>query len=943
MRGIFVIVCLLLAVVVLAQRAPPKQTGPLPAIRQGLARYQTLSGGFKNSAVDEFATAEATENALLLVSLFGLRSQINAFEASKFLATLLNSDGGYGSVPQRPSDIASVRNVVLSYHHLGLTVPNPANVVSYIKTLQSPAGTFSNRLGERPDLQSTFFAVQALDLLQETRILEELAPLLKTYLADHITDTRFEFEDEDSVDALVGTYYGMMIAKAIRFDIPNRDSWKSYLYQQSQAPEASVLSISSGFVCLYEIDPSQTATAYIESYFFQKAEDGLRDAAAAYRAIARSADMKTLLATHLDFELDIPANDDSFVQGANIKPVLLTRTSLGTEHPGLDVEVLLTYGDEEPQPLKLQWSQEDHMYQPYTSFGTDGKLGALLLDVNVRYYVASIGELSFPTSMTRHIGYGILVDSEAEQPLLGKKINVGEEVSSGTNFQFTVRLRNSTDAITRGDFDVVFDVLDASRIVLHSQSVSASTQQVAELVFKYTLTNTNIPSGALSFRVGIRDTGIGLIHSSKVVQYAISTPMVASQIEFEDGNAEYVLGSDVVITMVPASYDLQTVHPFSRLDAHNADISSHRLFYVDLVTAKKDVVFSAPGRAIADGGDHLKLRFVIPIAPTLDFLGQNEVVFRYVTDRGQSESTLSNFDSRSNQLYDAASPFGFAVHSELAMVSVIERPKPDADFFYGNEISFQFKLQDTISERYVSASEKAFGNVFLTLQHSTGDDSRPFVSVKEPATMEGDYFVINWAINPNAVSGDGVMIVSAEDAAGQSHPILSEPGGESVQFPVKIGGDIDLRHNSFSTEVSGESAFIVDFSLYCNGKVLNDARLRATVSLSSSSQTLVRTSVATSEGRYQTSWTAKDAPSGTYVLQFYRETDLARAQELRSQRERKLRSKAELGDIESEVKPLFQVQIQHEAAPKAVLPVRTEVFVIGFLLLCYLALLSQKP
>lgn len=77
MRGIFVVVCLLLAVVALAQRTPPKQTGPLPAIRQGLARYQTTTGGFKNSAVDEFATAEATENALLLVSLFGLRSQVS--------------------------------------------------------------------------------------------------------------------------------------------------------------------------------------------------------------------------------------------------------------------------------------------------------------------------------------------------------------------------------------------------------------------------------------------------------------------------------------------------------------------------------------------------------------------------------------------------------------------------------------------------------------------------------------------------------------------------------------------------------------------------------------------------------------------------------------------------------------------------------------------------
>jgi len=313
---------------------------------------------------------------------------------------------------------------------------------------------------------------------------------------------------------------------------------------------------------------------------------------------------------------------------------------------------------------------------------------------------------------------------------------------------------------------------------------------------------------------------------------------------------------------------------------------------------------------------------------------------------------LNNFDTKNNQLYDASSPLGFSVDADLQMVDVIEKPKVDADFFYGNEISFQFKLKDTISERTVTASEKAFGNVFLTLQHPTTDDSRPFVSVKEAAVMEGDYFVINWVINPNAVRGVGELVVAAEDPRQGTHAIFSAPG-ESVKYKVHIGGEISVKSQTFSTEVGDESAFIVDFGLDCNGKTLNDAHLRATVSLKKDGKLVpvVRAAVATTEGRYQASWTAKNAASGQYVLQFYRETDLARAQELRNQRERKQRkdsapgtgATSESSDIEQEVTPLFKVEVQHEATPKPVLPVRTEVFVLGVLLLAYLAISSQKP
>ena len=209
--------------------------------------------------------------------------------------------------------------------------------------------------------------------------------------------------------------------------------------------------------------------------------------------------------------------------------------------------------------------------------------------------------------------------------------------------------------------------------------------------------------------------------------------------------------------------------------------------------------------------------------------------------------------------------------------------------------------------------------------------------------MEGDYFVINWAINPNAVRGDGELVVAAEDARQGSHPIFSAPG-ESVKYKVHTGGDISVKSQTFSTEVGDESAFIVDFGLDCNGKTLNDARLRATVSLAKDGKLVpvVRAAVATTEGRYQASWTAKNAASGNYVLQFYRETDLARAQELRNQR-LKQRSATESSDIEQEVTPLFKVEVQHQATPKPILPVRTEVFVLGVLLLAYLAISSQKP
>ena len=64
-----------------------------------------------------------------------------------------------------------MRHAVLSYQHLGLTIPNSGNVATFIRSLyDADTHLFANRVGETGDLKSTALAFQTLEYLGELQV-----------------------------------------------------------------------------------------------------------------------------------------------------------------------------------------------------------------------------------------------------------------------------------------------------------------------------------------------------------------------------------------------------------------------------------------------------------------------------------------------------------------------------------------------------------------------------------------------------------------------------------------------------------------------------------------------------------------------------------------------------------------------------------------------------
>jgi len=279
-------------------------------------------------------------------------------------------------------------------------------------------------------------------------------------------------------------------------------------------------------------------------------------------------------------------------------------------------------------------------------------------------------------------------------------------------------------------------------------------------------------------------------------------------------------------------------------------------------------------------------------------------------------------------------------------------------------------VKDTASGQYVNRGNTEQANVYLSLKHKDAVKNRPFVSAHEPAVQDGDKYVIQWAINPNAVQGQGTLSVSAQDADGNQLNLHKSGSKDSVQFEVNISGDIVVDKKTYSTTIlsSEQSAFVVQFSLSCNGKPLKDAQLRASVSIeggSSGSGSVIVSGipVATNdEGFYSGSWTMPHSktPSGKYVLKFYREVDRKRALENREFKEKQLRREEELrrlqenipgeipqsegleSNIEEELSPLFTISLIHDSPATGKLPIRAEVLVLIAVGAVFFAISYQK-
>jgi len=949
-----------------------------------LDRYQTAGGGFVLSPEPGAKPSlEATSHALFLSSLFGLRKKINSNEVPRYIQTLENGDYGYGKSAGLASDLESVRHAVLSYQHLALSIPNSGNVATFIKSLyDADTHLFANRVGETGDLKSTAIAFQTLEYLGELQRawVQDMVESVRTYLAKHIKlgniDIHFEFAEEKSLSVISANYYGIVLGSYVGTDFVNFAKWAAFIISLQKEDggfgtlENTVHAVSSLRI-LQQLKAASTKegqadknAAFVDRIntenlmqYVSNIPSDLRSAAQAHLAVALTKSFTQNFDTEISYEVlrSSVSVEKRIVQGTQLKPILTVKTFDGVAHAGLDVEVSIAYeSSSEVVTAKLQWKDAEQ-YTADEFFETAGQLGSMKFNFVIRCYVVGVGEISFEKSDVKQIGYGLMVDSQARLDVTGKEFKEGETVAIGTDFNFGLTLQNHThEQFVSGDFNVIFTVLDSSLIAVHTKTIDAR-KNTAPISFAFALKNSNIPAGTLSFRFDVASSRG--VHTTEIVSYQLSFPMIATAITFEGFKAneapKYKVGETIKVSVEPATFpDLRTVYGYPATDINGKTVGDSRHFFMDVTSPSGALLRTVPGHSKSTTGNS-KYLFEVPVTPSLDSLGTNIVSFRYVS-AAKEEIPLGNYDSFYGELYEDSNVLNYTVSAELHMVEVKERPNTN-DYYYGNDINFRFRVKDAISNHYIERGSDEQANVYLALQHKDEDRARPFTSALEAAseveTGGVKEFVINWAINPNAVQGPGFLTVSAKDADGNHVPLFAEGSNKQpVRFDVTIGGSISVDSRTYSTSEAtfAETAFVVQFTLACQEKSLRDAQLRCSVVYNDESKPLLSALPAATndEGVYSISWSLphKDAPSGSYDVKCYRETDRKRALEAKELQDKKRRLEAELKQfedtgvhknatdaddqketsIEDTLAPLFVIHLSHSAAYTGRIPLRTE-------------------
>ena len=512
------------------------------------------------------------------------------------------------------------------------------------------------------------------------------------------------------------------------------------------------------------------------------------------------------------------------------------------------------------------------------------------------------------------IGFQISAVPTATNQLTGASIKEGESISVGTDFEFDVRLANKfNNNIKTGNFKVSLSAIDSSNIIFYQTTVDAVDNDKL-FHFDYSFNQPNIPPGIITFVISVAGEN-NQPHSYEQYAYNFDVPLVASDITFDNEAREYKLGDSVTISFVPAtSPNLREAFPIRTTDKDGLDASDKRKFFLDLSTASGLLLQSLPG--VPDGNGY---SFEYTIPATYESLGSTVVSFRYQTVQG-TPVTLENYDSNNNELFEEA--LALNVDAKL-VVDVFEKPS-NTKFNYGNNLTFKFKVTDEVTGKPVGVSQR--GGVFMTLSHQDASKGT-FVSTKQAAVQDGDNSVINWEVNPNAIGGKGVLALVAEGADGSAIPLSFN--GKAFSLDVEIGGDIKFNSVEYSTSnyFTLQTAFLVEFTLTCDNNALSNVKLRATVSLNG--QEIASVPVGISGTKYVASWNANhaDYPSGTYVVDFYREADQARAAESRESKLKLAREKKRQAELDGtqfdeeaflnsqtteKVTPLFTVNVPHK-------------------------------
>eukprot|EP01089_Gocevia_fonbrunei_P012310 TRINITY_DN2875_c0_g1_i1.p1 TRINITY_DN2875_c0_g1~~TRINITY_DN2875_c0_g1_i1.p1 ORF type:complete len:993 (-),score=314.75 TRINITY_DN2875_c0_g1_i1:114-3092(-) len=953
-----------------------------------LQRYQTRGGGFRLTERDSEPSLEATADALFLSSLYGLRQKINP-NVAQYIHQLEKSEGhnGYGKTAGLASDIESVRNALLSYKQLGQTViPNAGNVATYVKgLLDNKSSLFGSRANAEGDVKSTALAFQILEILNglQNSWVTDLTPKIRAHLDKHKKDgNHFSFGGSSP---LTDNYYGILLGSYVQydFDFPKfaafiasfQDAKTGGFFTTAARTATSLEATSHAVSSLYALQQLSNDGQFVSTInadklfaYVSSIPRDLRSAALAHKSIAVTKNFVKNFNTAISYEVLGGSGfvEKGIVQGTQLKPVLTVTTFDELPHAGLDVEVRISYeSSPEVATAKLHW-RDNQKYSSNDFIDTESQLGTVTFTYVVRVVALGVGEINFEITDVQKVGYGITVDSRAVLDVTGKEFQPGETVAIGTSFKFAIALNNHTnEEFYSGNFNVIFTVLDSSLVAIHSDKLNGATN-TGSIQFQYTLQSSNIPSGALYFRFEVANSNG--VHTTETVEYQLAIRMIATHITFEGvtGAATYKIGDTVKVSIEPASFpDLRNTFTYDVKDITGASVVDNRKFFLDIKSPGGVLLRSVAGKAAA-AGTVSKYSFTVSVDASLDSIGANVVSFRYVAADGDSFE-LSNYDSVIDELYEDSNVLNYTVNADLYVTDIEEAPQNDA-YFYGNDVSFKFAIKDAVSGKTVTRGNAEQANVYLSLKHKDENRPRGFVSAHEAASFVNGKYAILWAINPNAVQGDGDLSVAAQDADGNHLNLRKDAKStQQVSYKVSIGGKIDVTENTYSTAKNNEddTAFIVQFSLQCQDKNLKDAQLKASVVLENGKQgttVLSGLPVATNdEGSYSVSWNLphEQAPSGKYNIRFYREVDRKRALENREFKEKQQRREEELkrltegvtesssveqatGPIEDELEPLFTIQTSHNAPSTGKLPIRTEVLILVALGAAFFAISYQK-
>jgi len=321
-------------------------------------------------------------------------------------------------------------------------------------------------------------------------------------------------------------------------------------------------------------------------------------------------------------------------------------------------------------------------------------------------------------------------------------------------------------------------------------------------------------------------------------------------------------------------------------------------------SGSSDVLLSQyEGLPSLDAQKMVKYTFSFPVNAAFDSIGNHIISFRYITANSES-ITLENYDSTTEELYDDSMLLNYTVTADLHL-SDVKNPVGSGHLKYGNKVSFSFKVQDSISGKYIYPGSDT-STVYLLLSHKDKRDkiyssARSAALLVEDAKDSSKRFQIDWIVNPNAIKGKGFLELVAQISSDKTLPLLVDKGKNPWKAEVEIGGEITYENDIYASEMDEVyTVFRVKFTLACQGDLLTGANLIAFISVKENDKETELLSLPVTygdkPGSYQVSWKLekKNTVTGTYIVNFYREVDVNRRKE----------------GISSD--PFFTISIEHE-------------------------------